>query len=144
MSFFNNFSAIIMDMLDARYFRAPKILKGLLRPALLPEGKKLDHKWGDIFLFPTFCLMRGYGCPQPSHILPKFIPPRLGIIEFIWKLFMVNREYLGPKVHMGAFLCRCFRIGDVTIGKEALDPIHSYLHHYNLCIGAYRMYDPNG
>ena len=56
---------------------------------------------------------------------------------------MINREYLGPKAHRGNFLCRCFRIGDFTIGKEALDQIHSYLHHYNFSTSPYRMYDPN-
>lgn len=35
-SFFNNFSTIIMKMLDLGYFRAPKVLKSLLRPTLLP------------------------------------------------------------------------------------------------------------
>lgn len=54
---------------------------------------------------------------------------------------MVNREYLGPKVHKGTFLCRCFKVGTFSIGKESLDQIHSYLHHYNLSIGPYRMYD---
>ncbi len=98
-SFFNNFSVVIIKMLDLGYFMEPKILKSLLRFSLLPKNKILDHNWGDIFLFSTFSLMRIYGCPQPPHILPKFIPPRLGIIEFIWKLFMDNREYLGPKVH---------------------------------------------
>ena len=131
-------------MLDPGYFRAPEILKCLLRPSLLPEGKRLDHNWGDIFLFPTFSVMRVYGFPQPPHILPKYIPPRLGIIEFIWQLFMVNREYLGPKVHRGTFLCRCFKVGDFTIGKEALEPVHTFLHHYNLVTGPYRMYDPDG
>ncbi len=131
-------------MLDQGYFRAPKNLKYVLRPSLLPNGKKLDHNWGDIFLFPTFSLMRVYGCPQPPHILPKFIPPKLGIIEFIWQLFMVNRKYLGPKVHRGTFLCRCFKIGDFTIGKEALEPVHAFLHHFNLCTSPYRMYDPEG
>ena len=43
VSFFNNFSVVIMKMLDLGYFRAPKILKGLLRPALLLEGKRLDQ-----------------------------------------------------------------------------------------------------
>ena len=52
-----------MKMLDTGYFRAPKILKCLLRLALLHEGKRLDHNWGDIFLFPAFSLMRVYGCP---------------------------------------------------------------------------------
>ena len=126
------------------YFRAPEILKCLLRPSLLLEGKRIDHNWGDIFLFPTFSLMRVYGCPQPPHILPKYIPPRLRIIEFIWQLFMVNREYLGPKVHRGTFLCRCFKIGYFTIGKEALELVHAFLHHYNLCTGPYRMCDREG
>lgn len=132
-----------MRMLDPSYFRAPKIFKSLLRPALLPEGKILDHNWGDIFSFPIVSLMRVYGCPQPPHILPNFIPPRLGIMEFIWKFFMVNREYIWPKVHKGTFLCRCFKVGEFSNGKEALYQIHSFLRHYNLSIGPYMMYDPN-
>lgn len=61
----------------------------------------------------------------------------------MWQLFMVNNEYLATKVHIGTFLCRCFRVGDFSIGKESLDQIHSFLHHCNLSIGPYRMYDPN-
>ena len=87
--------------------------------------------------------MRVYGCPQPPHILPKFIPPRLAIIEFMWQLFMVNREYLGAKVPRGTFLCRYFRVGDFSIVKEALDQIHSFLHHFNLSTSPYGMYDPD-
>ena len=56
---------------------------------------------------------------------------------------MVNREYLGPKVHKDTALCICFKVGDFSIGKEALDEIHSFLHHFNLLIGSYRMYDPD-
>ena len=63
ISFFNNFNSVIMKMLDPGYFKAPEILKSLLRPSLLPEGKRLDHNWGDIFLFPTFSVMRVYGFP---------------------------------------------------------------------------------
>ena len=57
---------------------------------------------------------------------------------------MVNREYLDPKVHRGNFLCRFFKIGDFTIGKEALDSVHSFLHHYNIYTCPYRMYDLEG
>ena len=56
---------------------------------------------------------------------------------------MVNREYLGPKLHKVTFLCRCFRIGDFTIAKESLDQILSFLHHFNLSTSPYKMYDPN-
>jgi hypothetical protein len=54
---------------------------------------------------------------------------------------MVKIEYLGPKVHRGTFLCRCFRIGDFLLGKEFLDQIHSFLHHFNLSTTPYKMYD---
>ena len=54
---------------------------------------------------------------------------------------MVYKKYLGPKVHKGTFLCRCFRVGDFTIGKEALDQIHDFLNHYSISTGTYRMYD---
>ena len=45
VSFFNNFSTIMMKMLDPGYFRALKVLKSLLRPTLLPKNKRLDHNW---------------------------------------------------------------------------------------------------
>lgn len=133
-----------MKMLDPSFFRAPKILNSLLRPTLLPKNKKLDHNWGDIFLFPTFFIMRVYAFTQPPHILPKYIRPRLSIIEFMWHLFMVNREYLGPKVHKVIFLYMSFRIGDFSIGKESLDQIHAFLCHYNLSTDPYIIYDPEG
>ena len=56
---------------------------------------------------------------------------------------MVNREYLGPKVHRGTILCRCFKVGEFSIGKESLDHIHSFLYYYNLSIAPYRIYDPD-
>ncbi len=56
---------------------------------------------------------------------------------------MVNIKYLWPKVHRCTFLCRCFKVGDFSIGKESLDQIHSFLHHYNLSTTPYRIYDPN-
>ena len=76
-------------MLDPSYFRAPKNLKIILRPTLLPQNKILDHNWADIFLFPTFSLMRFYFYPQSHNILTNFIPPRLTIIEFIYQLLIV-------------------------------------------------------
>lgn len=133
-----------MKMLNPSFFWDPEVSKILLRLALLPKNKTLDHNWGDIFLFPTFSLMRVYACPQPPHSLPKYIPPRVAIIKFMWLLLMVNREYLGPKVHEGTFFYRCFRIGYFSIRKESLDQIHSYLCHYNFSTSPYRIYDLEG
>lgn len=104
---------------------------------------KLDHNWGDIFTYKECTVIRVYACPQPPHILPKYIPPRLAIVEFFWQLFMMNKEYLPANMHKGTFLCRCFKVGDFSIGKNAIDQIHDYLRHYNLATAPYRMYDPD-
>ena len=82
--FFNFFSSVIMRMVDHTFFRAPNVLKILLRPSFLDEKTKLEHNSGDIFLFKECTLMRVCTCPQPPHILPKYLPPRLAIIEFFW------------------------------------------------------------
>ena len=71
-----------MRMLDHTFFRAPSILRTLLRPLILDDKLKLDHNWGDIFSFKESSLMRVYACPQPPHMLPKYLPPKLAIIEF--------------------------------------------------------------
>ena len=34
-------------------------------------------------------------------------------------------------------------MANISIGKEALDQIHSFLHQYNLSTSPYRMYDPD-
>ena len=63
-------------------------------------------------------------------------------MEFLWQLIVMEREYLGPNLHKGTFVCRCFKISDFVIGEEAIDQIHEFLRHYNLSISPYRIYDP--
>ena len=71
-------------MLNHELIRAPKVLKRLMRPTLLPDDIRLDQNLGDVFIFQEFSIMRVYNYPQPPHILPMYIPPRLDIIEFVW------------------------------------------------------------
>lgn len=61
--FFNLFSSMITRMVDHTFFRALDVLKILLRSSFLDEKMKLDHNWGDIFLFKECILMRFYACP---------------------------------------------------------------------------------
>lgn len=72
--FFNSFNSTIMRQLDHAFFRAPNVLKTFLRPLFLEEKTKLDHNWGSIFLFNECTLMRVFACPQPPHLLPKYLP----------------------------------------------------------------------
>ena len=98
VSFLNNLSSVVMKMLGAQHNRIIEIICRMLWPIYLKNGTKLDHNWGDAFLFHNISFMRVNVFPQPSHILPRYIPTRLG-----------------------TFLCRSFKIGDFTIGKEAID-----------------------
>ena len=41
--FFNLFSFVIMRMVDHTFFRAPNVLRPLLRPSFLDDKVKLDH-----------------------------------------------------------------------------------------------------
>ena len=127
LMFFNFFSSVIMRMVDHTFFRAPNVLRPLLRPSFLDDKNKLDHNWGDIFLFKECTLMRVYACPQPPHILPKYFPPRLAIIEFFWKFLLMNKEMIPPSLHKPTFVCRTFKIGDFEIGKNAYEELSEYL-----------------
>lgn len=111
-------------MLGALPDRLPNFLRKILRPTWLKDNFKLDHNWGNAFLFQNVSVMRVYAWSQPPHILPKNIQLRFEIMEFLWYLIMMDMEYLGPKLHKGTFLCRFFKIGDLTIGKESVDKIH--------------------
>lgn len=82
--FFNYFSHVITGMLDKKLHRAPDILKFILRPLHARDTIKLDHNWGDIFSFPECTIFRVYACPQPPHVLPKYLLPRLTIAKFFW------------------------------------------------------------
>ena len=88
-----------MRMLDHTFFRAPSILKTFLRPYFLDEKLKLDHNWGDIFLFKESSLMRVYACPQPPYVLPKYVPPRLAIVEFFWQFLSMSIEMVLTSLH---------------------------------------------
>jgi hypothetical protein len=108
-------------MLDKKLHRAPDVLKFILRPQHARETIKLDHNWGDVFAFPECTIFRVYACPQPPHVPPKYLPPRLAIVEFFYQLFLMNKDYLPPNLHKGTFLCRSFKVEDLVIGKIALD-----------------------
>ena len=109
--FFNLFNFIIMRMVEHTFFRAPNVLRPQLRHAFLDEKNRLDHNWGDIFLFKECTLMRVYPCPQPPHILHKYLPPRLAIIEFFRQFLLMNKEMIPPSLHKPAFVCRNFKQG---------------------------------
>ena len=81
-------------------------------------------------MFKESTLMRVYACPQPPHILPKYVPPRLAIIEFFWQFLMMNKEMIPPSLHKPAFFCRTFKIGDFEIGKNAYEELSEYLSQY--------------
>ena len=105
-----------MRMVDHTFFRAPSVLKTLLRPSFLNEKMKLDYNWGDIYFFKECTLMRVYACPHPPHILPKYLPPRLAIIEFFWPFLLMNKEMIPPSLHKHTFVWRSFKVGDFVIG----------------------------
>lgn len=63
--------------------RVPMGVRKLIKPSrCYDDDRKLGHDWGSIFLFEDYSIKSVYGFPQPPHLLPKYIPKRLGIIEF--------------------------------------------------------------
>ena len=54
----------------------------------------------------------------------------------------MNREYLGPTVKKGSFLCRNFKVGDFEIGKEAIEEVDAFLRDLNFPTAPTRVYDP--
>ena len=56
----------------------------------------------------------------------------------------MNKQYLGPKVKKGNFLCRSVKIGDFTIGKWAIKELNSHLKEYMLPLAIAKPFDPYG
>ena len=55
----------------------------------------------------------------------------------------MNREYLGPIVRRGTFLCKSFKIGDFLIGKDAIEELDEYLREYKMPTALARVFDPS-
>ena len=86
--------------------------------------------------------MRVYSYPQPPHILTKYIPPRLAIVEFFWQTILMSTEHIPTKLYKPTFLWRCFKVEDFLVGKNDMEELNDYLGEYNFSTGPYRMYDP--
>ena len=55
--------------------RIPRSVRKVLKPKIFFDaGMKLTHDWGSVFLFEEYIVIRVFGCPQPPHILPKYLP----------------------------------------------------------------------
>ena len=55
--------------------RVPKWVRMLIRPSTCPNGDRvLSHDWASLFLFEFVSIIRVFGCPQPPHVLPEYIP----------------------------------------------------------------------
>ena len=49
------------------------------------------------------------------------------MVEILWQLISLNREYLGKGGKKGTFLCRYTKVGDFDIGKNAIEQTNSFL-----------------
>lgn len=106
--YFQNWIVLpITDMLGTNKERLILGVRRLLRPQKFIPNWPITHNWGDFYFHDNFTVMRVYGCPQPPHILPKIVPMRLAIIEFIWQLTLVDKEYLLPHRKCTFFCLGC-------------------------------------
>lgn len=109
-------------MIKPDIWRVPMALRTLVRPTVAWFGEpKINHDWGSVFLLANATIIRVFSCPQPPHFLPKLVPKRLGILEFLWQILLMNKEYLGPTIKKGTFLCRSTVVGDFVIGKNTIE-----------------------
>lgn len=132
-----------MRMLQSDIPRVPFVLRTLLRPIVAHDGEpKSDHDWGSVFLLANCTIIRVFACPQPPHFLPKHIPERLGILEFFWQFLLMNKEYLGPTIKKGTFVCRSTVVGDFVIGKNIIKQLDEILVEYKMPSAPARIYDP--
>ena len=99
ISFYYDFVYPILKMIGCIIERVPRNVRKVFRPKwCFDAGKQLTHDWGSVFLFEEYIIIRIFGCPHPPHIVPKYVPERLGLVEIFWQLISLNREYLGKGV----------------------------------------------
>ena len=142
-SFYNDFFATIHRMLGSKLERLPRLIRKIVRPTMFFDDEgPIDHDWGSSFLLANCTVIRIFGCSQPPHFLPRYVPERVGVVEIFWQLLSMNREYLGPTIKKGYFLCRNFKVGDFEIGKEAIAEVDAFLRELNFPTAPTRVYDP--
>ena len=89
ISFYNHFFNPILKMMGLVIERISRSVRKVLKPKMCFDvGKKLTHDWGSVFLFEKYIVIRIFGCHKPPHILPKYVPERLGFVEVFWKLIL--------------------------------------------------------
>lgn len=121
LSLYNDFVATIHRMLGSKLERLPRLIRKIFIPTMCSDDElPIDHDRGSAFLLQNCTVIIIFGCSQPPYFLPRYVLERLGIVEIFWQLLFMNREYLGPTVEKGSFLCRNLKLGDFEIGKEAI------------------------
>ena len=54
----------------------------------------------------------------------------------------MNREYFGPTIRRGTFLCMSFKLEDFVIRKDEIEELDEYFREYKIPNTSTRFFDP--
>lgn len=83
VTFKNHFATRVLSFLQGPMPRVPKEILDFLRPMERRPDLGIQHNWGVFILHYDCIVIRFYGFPIGLHVLPRFVPMRIGFLEVI-------------------------------------------------------------
>ena len=70
----------------------PKVLMELIKPKEYATSLKVCHNWGDIIPYPISIVFKVYSFQGNPHVLPFYVPLKVGIVKFLWQVGGLEEE----------------------------------------------------
>lgn len=90
-----------------------KEIKRFLRPHEHGDTK-VNHNWGDWYIYRDFTYVRVFGFKGAPYVLPKPAPNRIAYLEIVRQMNVSNAQHFGG-THKQVFLLETLHFGDFTI-----------------------------
>ena len=81
----------------------PFFLKCFIRPMDYDVKPSKCHNMGDIYFYNNTTIIRIYGFPGRPFVLPRYVPLRIGFLEVMREIAMLQETNFPPNKRKGSF-----------------------------------------
>ena len=122
----------------------PFLLKCFIRPMDYDVKPPKCHNWGDIYFYNSTTIIRIYGFLEKPFVLPRYVPLRLGFIEVMRQISMLqDTNFSSNKRKDTFFLDLTIFHHFVVIGLGRNELVY-FLRPYNMTVTSKRFNDKEG
>jgi hypothetical protein len=94
--FINDFVYSLRQRLKCQVEYFPSQLLSFLRPLDCKVVPLICHSWGDVYFYQNTTVIRVFGFPGKPMVLPRYVPLRLGFLEILRQICMVQEMDFPP------------------------------------------------